>query len=125
MHRGAVADAGMVSLFLAGYILIWSARGKQNPKLVLAPFGCCSATHPMGRLEQAASCSFSPSSSVSLEVVEKRDEGDLFERMLVHNLRVYTAGGEVALSGTAQDRLCQVCVCQARLHRELKDQSLC
>lgn len=124
MHRGAVADAGMVSVFLVGYILIWSARGKQNSKLVLAPLGYCSATHPMGRLEQAASCSFSPS-SISLEVVEKRDGGDFFERMLVHNLRVYTAGGEVALSDAAWDRLCQLCVCQARLHRELKEQCLC
>lgn len=68
----------------------------------------------MGSLEQAASCSFSPSSSILLEVVEKRDEGELFERMLVHNGRVYTVGGEVALSSGAQDRLCQCCVCQAQ-----------
>lgn len=99
MHRGALADAGIVSLFLVGYILIQSARGKQNPTFLLAPLGCCSATHPMGRLERAASCSFSPSSSALLEVVEKRDQGELFEGMLVHNLRVCTAGGEVALSG--------------------------
>lgn len=79
----------------------------------------------MGSLERAASCSFSPSSSTSLEVVEKRDEGELFERMLVHNLRVYTAGGEAALSGAAWDRLCQRCVCQARPHRELKDRCPC
>lgn len=75
----------------------------------------------MGSLKRAASCSFSPSSSIFLEVVEKRDKGKLFERMLVHNLRVYTAGGEVAVSSAAWDRLWQCCVCQARPHQELKD----
>lgn len=99
MHRGAIADQGCRIHSNS------ECQGQAKPKaLLLAPLGC--STPPMGSLEQTTSCSFSPSSSISLEVVEKRDKGELFERMLVHNLRVPTVSGEVALSSAAWHRLC-------------------
>lgn len=46
MHRDAVAEQGVVSLFLVGYVLIWRARGKQNPELAAGSswlLFCCSS----------------------------------------------------------------------------------
>ena len=96
MHRGAIADAETVTLSLVGYTLIWRARSERGPQASCRPLSrvsVCLAAHPQGSLKQAASCSFLPSFSISLGVVEKRDEGELVKGKLVHNLRIYIADG--------------------------------
>lgn len=59
-----------------------------DPKLAAGPSlgqtGLCIDAHPRGNPKQA-SCSFAPSFSISLGVVEKREGGELVKGKLVHN----------------------------------------
>lgn len=60
-----------------------------DPKLAaghsLGQTWLCLEAHPRGNPEQASSCSFAPSFSISLGVLEKREGGELVKGKLVHN----------------------------------------